>query len=1120
MSFLLRLCPVGGIIWAVWLLQCTQPDARLHPSPKTAPALPPSTTFVVHPPNQCGIQFVPAVEDEFRYNFMADPYIYNGGGVAVLDVNNDGLQDLFFTARLQGCRLYLNKGGFKFEDISEKSGVSQFSGLKTGVCVVDINADGWADLYVCRTWLSPLPDRRNLLLINQKDGTFAEHAAAFGLDDLSASQHANFFDYDLDGDLDCYVLNHPVDFKNMNNLAFPAGSARTQTPQNQYESDRLYRRDGNTFTDITQKAGLENKAFGLSTLVVDVNDDGWPDLLVGNDFVMPDFLYINQKNGTFKDEADAYFRHTSNHTMGADAADLNRDGWLDFVTLDMLAEDWPRRQRLMSTMSIQRDQEMQQKGYGRQAMRNCLQLSEGSGQYSEVGHLAGMAATDWSWAPLIADFDHDGWRDIFLTSGVKRDLNDLDFFVYTADSINRTGGVNKTRFPDFSDYAGQMPSQPSHPYLFQNTGTFPYREVSESWGLRQSGFSNGAAYADLDNDGDLDLIINNLEAAPGVFENRATENTAHHWLQITCAGTAQNPAGTGAKVRVWAGGLLVFSQEMTPIRGFYSSVQPIFQIGLGMHKMVDKIEIDWSEKKHEIRLNVAANQRIQFNIQDAKQGLSPKVDAVQSPHFEEVTAKTGLQFSHKENEFEDFNQQKLLPYRLSRSGPRTCVGDINGDGETDLFVCGAAGQAGAVFIQLAAENGMPQFKRIPQPALENHRDCEDTDAVWFDADQDGDLDLYVVSGGNEGPANDPLYQDRLYLNDGKGTLSVASNVLPRATHSGSCVLALDINGDGKQDLLVGGRAVPGRFPEPAPTFLLQNMGGKFSQITVKEMPILGQLGMVTDLFMANLSPKSPPVVWVAADWQPLRRLIFGAEVKMQNIGPSGWWRCLAVADLDQDGDLDVVAGNWGQNSRHQATEQAPLRLFAQDLDQNGSLDPLFCTPWEGAYYPLASRDLLASQLPLIKKKFQRYAPFSKATISDLFPEKDWFAGLNLEAQTLETQWFEQKNGQFIPHALPIEAQFAPTNSIVAADVTGDGQLDIMLVGNDWGADPETYRQDASSGCLLAGDGRGGFQYISGKQSGFRSADVGRDLQFFRAATGKNVLVLGTNSGPLQIFQAK
>lgn len=1103
---------------SLFLLPACGSDPRFTAEKPAKNTQPPSTRFELLSPERSGIRFVPNVREGYRYNFIADPYIYNGGGVAVLDVNNDGLQDLFFTARLQGCRLYLNKGGLQFEDISESSGVATFSGLKTGVTVIDINADGLQDLYVCRTWLTPVPERRNLLLINKGNNTFAESAAAYGLDDLSASQHANFFDYDQDGDLDCYLVNHPVDFKNINNLDYTAGPARAQPPKDEFESDRLYRNDGSRFTDVTAQAGLRNRAYGLSVVAADVNHDGRTDLFVGNDFVMPDFLYINLGNGRFEDQADRWFRHTSNHTMGADMADLNRDGLADLVTLDMLAEDWPRRHRLMSTMSLERDRQMRERGFGRQVMRNTLQIANENGSFSEIGCLAGMYATDWSWAPLLADYDNDGWCDLFISSGVKRDLNDLDFFLYTADSINRSGGVNKSRFADFEQYVGLMPSSPSHNYVFQNTGSLALTDVSESWGFTaQHGFSNGAAYADLDNDGDLDLITNNLESPPSVYENKSVGLNTHHWLQIKCAGTAQNPFGLGAQVRVYAGGKRLFTGEMTNVRGFYSSVEPIFQIGLGNLTQVDKIEINWPDKRHQILQNLPANQRITLKWTDAAPGLCPEAPEP-AAWFTDVSAGSGLDFRHQENPFEDFDQQKLLPYRLSRTGPRMAHADLNADGLEDLFVCGASGQAGAVYLQQS--DG--RFTHLLQPALLNDAIFEDTDAAFLDADVDGDQDLYVVSGGGE-----PLsYEDRMYLNDGKGNLTQSPQALPAADHSGSCVAVLDYNTDGKPDLVLGGRSFPGKFPEPAGVRILQNAGGgAFRDVTAEVMPNARELGMVTDIQVADINADGKSELVMVGDWMPVSILRFNGkqwELDQADNGLAqthGWWRSVLVSDLDGDGDLDILAGNVGLNTRFRASNGGPLRLFATNLDQNGSLDPLLCTPWEGAYYPVVSRDQLAAQVPAVKKNYLRYTPYADAPVNRLFEEKKLLEHRVLETQTLETQWFENRSGKFVVHTLPVEAQMAPVYGMLQADLTGDGLADLFLAGNDSGFDPETYDVDASNGCLLKGDGKGNYSWVSNRETGIWAVSESRDLVWLKQASGKNVLILTNNNSQIRVFSA-
>ena len=1160
----------------------------------------PGTTFEQIPASRSGINFTPQLQENFQYNFLLDPYEYNGGGVAVLDVDNDGLQDLFFTHRFNGCRLYRNKGNFEFEDISESSGVAQFDGLKTGVAVVDINGDGWQDIYVCRTWLTEVPERRNLLFINSgpspegldekgPDGkglggkeqdskeqnkaaknsppspsglgkiAFTEQAAAYGIDDPSPSQCANFFDYDLDGDLDLYVVNHPIDFRNMNNIDYQpspaAPRASSQTPKYTQESDRLYRNNGKgKFEDVSQQAGIHNRAYGLSATTADFNDDGWPDLLVANDFVMPDFLYINNRKGGFSEEAHRWFDHTANHAMGCDINDLNNDAYPDICIPDMLGSTPQRQKELMSTMILERTEALERQGYGRQQMRNVLQVFNpgpnpnpsppgeggmpssrlpysrgdtplpwgggvGGGAYAELGCLAQIQATEWSWAPLIADFDNDGWKDLFITSGVYRDLNDLDFFFYTADSLKKTGGITEGRFENFEAFAGKMSSYPVRNFMFQNSGSLQLSEVSEAWGLGQKGFSNGAAYADLDNDGDLDLIINNLNEPATIYKNQATSTTENHWLQIICKGKALNSSGIGAKIWVHAGEQ-VFYQEMTPIRGFYSSVEPIFQVGLGKLKTVDRVSIEWPGGQVQVLEQVAANQRLTLNFADTQPGQIQRPGSP-PPLFVPMTKAQTPAFVHQENEFEDFNRERLLLHRFSRSGPCLATGDLNSDGLDDLFVGGAGGQSGAIFLQQS--DG--RFSTTPQPALDGDKRHEDTGATFFDADGDGDLDLYVVSGSNEEAAGADYYQDRLYINDGQGRFSRQADAIPKEGDSGATVRAHDFDGDGDLDLFVGSRVKPGLFPETPRSLLLVNDGkGKFSLAAPEIAGDFGKAGMVTDLQFADLDGDRRAELIICGEWMPIRVFQFdgktfvdaGAKFGLGNTG--GFWNCLAIQDLDGDGDLDFVAGNEGLNTRLKARPGAPLRLFALDFDLNQSLDPVVAIAHEGKYYPLAQRNELAAQMPnLIKPKFIRYRQYARALLEEVLDVKKLRAAQKLEVQYLESCWFENKNGQFVPHPLPLEAQISCTKRIVLHDFTNDGRPDLLLFGNDSNNNPETGPYDASKGILLAGDGKGNWRYIPNAQHGLWANGEVRAAELLRTASGKKALVIGFNKGHVRAW---
>jgi hypothetical protein len=1098
-------------------------DPILHPEVETKPVVPATTRFELLTPERTGITFSPTITEDFRYNFSMDPYIYNGGGVAVIDVNNDGLQDLFFTSRLQTCRLYLNKGNMQFEDISDKSGVSKFIGLKTGVTVVDINGDGWQDLYVCRTWLQPIPERKNLLLVNNHDGTFTDQAAAYGLDDISPSQQGNFFDYDHDGDLDLYLMNHPVDFRSISVADFvptaACPSARCQPPKDNYESDRLYRNEGGHFTDVSQKAGIWNRAFGLSVHTADFNGDGYPDVFVGNDFIMPDFLYINNRDGTFTDRAEQYFRHTSNHSMGADVADMNRDGLPDLIVLDMLAPDWQRRRSLISTMMLDRYQSLVDKGYGRQFMRNTLQINNGNNTFSEVGCLAGIDATDWSWSPLVADFDNDGWRDLFVANGIMRDLNNADFFLYTADSVNRTGGISPQRFGNFENFAKMMPSHPVHNYMFQNTGTMPFSDVSESWGFTKTGFSNGAAYADLDNDGDLDLITNNMNAPPSIYENKAVQQKTNNWLQIKCKGTPLNPFGLGATIHVYAEGKEIFTQEMANVRGYYSSVEPIWQVGLGHAAKVDRVVIEWAEGKYEEMNDIQVNQRLVLDIGHARAGKPVRTDREVPRIF--MPTKATIPFVHRENPYEDFNRERLLPHRLSTQGPCLAIGDVDGNGVEDVYIGGAMGQAGALFIQ-AKDGG---FRNSAQPDFEADKDFEDTGCLLFDADGDHDLDLYVVSGGNEQPAGSDHYQDRLYLNDGKGHFTRSLDALPKETSSGAAIQAFDYDGDGDLDLFIGGRLTPGMYPKAPKSMVLRNDGGKFTDVTATVAPEWADIGMVTDIRFGDLDRDGKPELIVSGEWMPVSVFRYdGQQFKNATAAfglqeSNGWWNCLLVADLDGDGDLDIAAGNEGLNTRFHASEKAPFLMFANDYDHNGTMDPVMALAAGGHYYPVAQRNEMAAQMPsIINKKFVRYGLYAKAPVEEVLPEKELKEALRLEVKTFASGWFENKGKAFVFHPFPSEAQVAPILGIVQRDWNGDGHADLLAIGNHFGSDVETGRFDASNGALLKGTGNGDFSFLPNREHGFWASREARKIGLIGLQKGRNGVVVVNNNDAVEIFE--
>ncbi len=1020
--------------------------------------------FECLPASSTGIDFSNNLQETETENIIEYLYYYNGAGVATGDINNDGLADIYFTANQKPNKLYLNKGNLQFEDITGKAGVGGAGSWKTGVTMADVNGDGLLDIYVCQVGQYKTFEGRNQLFINNGDLTFTEKAADYGLDFKGFSTQAAFFDYDRDGDLDMYLLNHSVHGTDI------YGRSAIRRRPDPIAGDRLYRNDlsaGGRFTDVTAQAGIYSSkiGYGLGIAIGDLDDNGWPDIYVSNDFHENDYLYFNNGDGTFSENITGSIGHTSTFSMGSDIADYNNDGLLDLITLDMKPEDEVILKSSVGADPYNIYRFKYEYGYHYQFPRNMLHLNRGKSgatgaTFSEIGQLAGVDATDWSWAALFCDLDNDGWKDLFITNGIWRRPNDLDYLRFTSS-------IEIQRQASNIELAKRMPEGKVANYLFRNNGDLTFSNQSQPWGMYKAGCTTGAAYADLDNDGDLDLVVNNLNATAEVWENKAREQAqAHHYLRLQLQQAGPNSQAIGSRVVVYAGGRQM-TQELFTTRGFQSAVEPVLTIGLGSAAQVDSAWVRWPDGNWQRLPQLAADRLHLVKKQPAQTVANRPLPQAQSPVFKNITAASGLNFEHRENNYNDFDREKLIPHQLSTQGPALAAGDADGDGLQDVYIGGATGQAGVLFLQ---KNGQT-FQRTTQPALEADSAFEDVDAAWLDADGDGDLDLYVVNGGGEGA---PLLH-RLYLNNGKGQLEKATGALPEVYANGACTLAADMDGDGDIDLFAGARSIPGSYGLSPNSFYFENQGnGKFADQSARVAPFLKQLGMVTGACWLQTSK----TLAIVGEWMPVTLITTsgGAWKKREIPDTEGWWNTVSAADIDNDGDEDLLLGNLGLNAAIKASKAEPLQLYVADYDRNQSSDPLLSYYKQHRQYSYFSKDELFSQLTAVKKKYIDYAPFANQTFDQLFSEKQLGAAVRKRAVTLQSALaVNNGNNQFELQPLPLAAQAAPVFAFSVADFNADGFVDILAAGNWYEVQPSFGRYDASKGCLLLGDGKGGFK---------------------------------------------
>jgi enediyne biosynthesis protein E4 len=1094
----------AGAIGAVALAGC-----------ESAPAVP--RLFELLPPASTGITFANNLPERPDFNILNYLYYYDGGGVAVGDVDGDGLMDLYFTSNLGANKLYRNRGNYKFEDITARAGVADSVGWKTGVTMADVNGDGKIDIYVSGVDYLGMHGR-NVLYLNNGDGTFTDRTKQYGLEHSGFSTQALFFDYDGDGDLDMYLLDHSTHAqRGIEGLS-------QQAPRGKGTGDRLFRNDGNRFTDVTAAAGIHDgvDGYGLGVVASDFNGDGCPDIYVANDFQGNDNLYINSCNGTFTESIARATGHTSRFSMGVDAADFDNDGRIDIISLDML----PAREDILKTTSTAESFELFNlrvaAGYHPQYARNALQLNRGRGKFSEIGYLAGVAATDWSWTPLFADLDNDGRKDLFVTNGVYRRPNDMDYITYVGNEAVQAS-LRDTITPANLGLLQKMPQVPLANYAFHNEGNLRFTNLAPQWGLAQPGFSNGAVYVDLDNSGNLDLVVNNIGAPASIYRNNARALNDTHYLTVSLRGSGGNTAGIGARVEIDRAGVKQVV-EQNPTRGFLSSVDPRLHFGLGAAATIDSLTVIWPNHRSQTLVNVAGDRIITLAQSNAIQPYSFSPPAP-SPLFADVTAKSGVDFRHREDTFYDYNREPLIPHLLSTEGPRLAVADVNGDGLEDFYVGGAKWQAGGLFIQQSDGT----FRASNQPAFTADSVSEDVGAGFLDANGDGFPDLFVASGGNEFWGQQDALRPRLYLNDGHGNFQRARDALPDIFENASAVAVGDFNGDGRADVFLGGRVVSRGYGLIPKSHLLQNDGnGHFVDITMEKAPQLSDAGMVSSATWIDYDHDGKLDLVVVGEWMPVR--VFHQEngklverTREAGLsGTNGWWNSVEAVDLRGSGRQDLVLGNLGLNSYLHASVKEPVRLYVNDFSHTGSgnVEQILTSYQDGVSYPLAGRDELLNKIPSLRAKFPTYKQFGASRIEDILPAADLRDAQVREADTFASAIAKNNgDGTFTLRSLPTGAQLAPIYASATGDFDGDGKPDLIVGGNLYGVTPMLGRYDASYGLLLKGDGTGGFTAVDMDSSGLVIDGQVRDIRVLRGANGQRLIVVARNNDAVLVLRA-